>query len=72
MREKEEDNDRAEKTPLIHDIVRDIIRGNSSPYKSKDGGIRHVMRDLYHLDMETLRFLHRVHITAEKEMKVSA
>jgi len=59
--QREEDKDRVEKTPFIHDIVRDIIRHNVSPYGSKDSGIRNVMRDLYHLDVKTLRFLRQTH-----------
>ena len=67
--DREEDRDRGEKTPLVHDIVRDIIRGDTSPYISKDGGIRMVMRDLYYLDLETLKFLHRIHRTEAEKPK---
>jgi hypothetical protein len=65
--QREDDKDRAEKTPLIHAIVKDIIRGNVSPLKSQDGGVRHVMRDLYHLDLRTLKFLHQTHLAIEEE-----
>ncbi len=65
---REEDRDRAEKTPLVHDIVRDLIRGEASPLKSTDPGIRHILRELYILDLDTLRFLHRKHSEVEKKI----
>lgn len=67
MQEKQEDKDRAEKTPIVHAIVRDIIRGKVSPYStSQDGGVRKMMRDLYHLDLESLRVLQQTHKRIEE------
>lgn len=66
-REREVIRDKARKRPLIRDIVQDIVDGKTSPIKPGDGITKKVVRDLYHLDLGTLEFLHKTHKATEEQ-----
>jgi hypothetical protein len=65
-KEREVIRNRAEKKPLIHQIIQHIVDGDASPLKPGDGVTKKMVQDLYHLDIETLKFLRKAHKAAEE------
>jgi len=66
-KEREVVRDRAKKRPLIREIIQHIVDGDTSPLKPGDKVTKKMLDDLYHLDVETLEFLHKTHKATEEQ-----